>query len=1388
MKLAAEPTIVNHQSSSDRSIAGRPIHDTVSVHQQAGIAPVDGRYVLQGEIARGGMGIVVRAQDIQFQRPLALKIMRSSGDGALVQRFLEEARIAGQLQHPGIPPVHELGRLADGRLFFAMKLIAGRTLADMLRERPAPQADLPRMLKIFEQVAQTIAYAHAHGIVHRDLKPLNVMVGAFGEVQVLDWGLAKRLDQGSAIGGDAPTSGSVRPIHPGLAETVAPASGGDTDRELTTAGDVLGTPAYMPPEQARGETAAIDRRSDVFGLGAMLCEILTGTPPYQGERQSDVLERALRADLAPARARIEAAAADGELKSLCISCLEVDRQKRPSDASVVAEKVAGYLASVQQRLDEARAQEAAALVRAGEARRRLRLLAGLAAAVLLLVAGTAGARVWYIQDRAQQAAELATRGEYLSREVSTSLDAAQAGHNALHARLADARGAAELLSDLPAWQALVDSAAAAWKRADSVSAKDRHLLEPEVKQRLEALGESLKTDQQQLQLVQSLEEIRLATLATPSELGDLWLADPKYERVFRAAGYDFAAEEGGALADRIGRSPIRVALVSAIDFWCIAGGGNKALAIARKADPDKWRNSVRKFGPFGELDMLEKAAAEADTASQSPAMLAAVAYRIRSLGGDSRPLLERALVHHLRDFWLHFELAEASRDPVEQAAACRAALAVRPGVAYLVVAQGAALARQGKQAAAQACFSRARQLDLGGGDGLAHIAVALQERGVPDQALELAQAAVTEAPRSAVTHDALGWIHLSAARWDEAAAALERAIDLDPDFYPPYVSLGDTYVRQQRLEDALAAYQKAAALLQRSTRAFEGQGYVHLRKGQLEEAERAYRRAAELQPQSGTAHAGLALVHLQRGQLDLAQKEAQAAVLHTPNDAWAQLALGIVLRARRRFSDAELALQKATTLNPNDETAHWYLGQVLVETNRPMLAISSLQRAIDLNPANLLAQVDLGRALVAAGKLPEAEAALKAAIKRQPALAMAHQALGDLHKKRGETDEAAAAYRRAIEVGGNLPAADQAGFHRSLGELLRSQGELSQEAADALRMAVALDPRNVPTQISLSGTLASQRRFHEAEKHARLAVELNSKVLYAHFNLGRALCGQHRYDEGIASYRAALALGPNVPATHRLLGDALRAQKKLSEAEQSYRQAVEFAPRQGDYGWRLGVTLVELGRFDEAAAVFKEEADVNGENGPLLAVARHWQSTAERLAAAAAKLAAIERGEAQPESTQERLALAFVCLTRRQFAPAVRFYEEAFAANPKLQEEWRQQHHYYAALAAVQASTGAAGNSPAISTEEPTRLRNQALVWLRAGLTSIRAANPSQGPSISERLARWRLDPDFAAVRDEASLTSLPPAERQDWQMLWSDVVKELDRIGKAAETETTTP
>jgi serine/threonine protein kinase len=357
-------------STVDDTGACRPASST-EPHLSA--PPVDAPsvpgYRITAEIARGGMGRVYAGHDLTLDREVAIKTLLGGADA---DRFVTEAKITARLPHPGIPPVHALGTLADGTPYLAMKLIRGHTLAELLQKRSSPLDGLPRFVQIFEQIAQAVGFAHAHGVIHRDLKPLNVMVGALGEVQVMDWGLAKHLASGE----------HQRPEQ--LPE--------DENVTQTAAGTILGTPGYMAPEQARGEV--VDVRADVFSLGATLAVILTGQPAIVGASKREVIEKAARADLADVRKRLTNSGADGELIELALSCLSADVAQRPVDGRAVAALVAAYWVGVEARLKQAETERTEALVREAEQRKRRRTVQVAAGVIAVVLLAGLGVSLW----------------------------------------------------------------------------------------------------------------------------------------------------------------------------------------------------------------------------------------------------------------------------------------------------------------------------------------------------------------------------------------------------------------------------------------------------------------------------------------------------------------------------------------------------------------------------------------------------------------------------------------------------------------------------------------------------------------------------------------------------------------------------------------------------------------------------------------------------------------------------------------------------------------------------------------------------------------------------------------------------------------------------------
>ena len=341
-----------------------------------------GRYDDLGLLGTGGMGEVRQVLDKDLGRTMAMKILRADlmDRPKVVARFIEEAQCSAQLQHPGLVPVHEVGKLPDGRLYFTMAEIRGRTFREVIAEvhaaspgdRWATSAagwSFRGLIDAFSRVCEAVAYAHGRGVVHRDLKPDNIMVGDHGDVRVVDWGLAKVMGRPDL----AAEAGDLDPVV--------------TDRSLddslhTRIGAVAGTPAYMPPEQARGEVDRIDARSDVYALGAVLYEILSGRAPYVGTSGRALLDMVLAGPPEPPGEAAhpgemftfsfddeltQSSAVSGrplppELVEACMCAMAREREGRFTDAGALAAEIAAWLDGARRR------EQALEVVAAAEAK------------------------------------------------------------------------------------------------------------------------------------------------------------------------------------------------------------------------------------------------------------------------------------------------------------------------------------------------------------------------------------------------------------------------------------------------------------------------------------------------------------------------------------------------------------------------------------------------------------------------------------------------------------------------------------------------------------------------------------------------------------------------------------------------------------------------------------------------------------------------------------------------------------------------------------------------------------------------------------------------------------------------------------------------------------
>jgi serine/threonine-protein kinase len=959
-ELALDPTPDPASAHSRITLAETEPDDGLTL-APAAVVPLDGsaaRYQLIGEIARGGMGAVLRARDPGLGRDLALKMLldRHRQRPDLIDRFVEEAQICGQLQHPGVVPVYELGALGDRRPFFTMKLVKGRTLAALLNERESPGDELPRFLSIFEAVCQTVAYAHARGVIHRDLKPSNVMVGSFGEVQVMDWGLAKVLRRD----GERP-----RAEQPAPNETVVATQRSSGDSELSQAGSVLGTPAYMAPEQARGETDRVDRRADVFALGSILSEVLTGEPAFTGSSAREILAAAGRGDTAGTLARLAGCGADADLQALARDCLAADPSDRPADAGIVAARMTAYLAGVQQRLRAAELAHAAEAARAIEAefkaaaeRRARRLTAALAATILVAAALAGAGWRWTELKRIERARQATDRVNLALREATRLRGLSQ--------------GAA--MGDLGPW------AAAAAERAQDLLEPG---IEPGLRRQVEELAAGLARERKQAEaaaeadrrdrrLLAALVDIRSAEADDYSG----WGSDSSYAEAFRAAGYDVAGRPPAEVAAAIRARPpaVAVALAAAIDEWAAVrrsskkdrAGAMALTALARAADPKAWRCGLRDALDLPDrtarIAALRKLADAAPFESLGPISLDLLGRALRDAGDPaaSEAVLRRAQRRHPDDAWITYTLALALEALGRRAEAVRyfmAARALAPGLAHELAH---ALERLGEGEEAVAVFRELHRLRPDDGRHLVCLGFALKSQGQPDEATailrraeEALAAVIRLRPDDAPAHSNLGRALYFQGRVDEAIAEVRRAIRLDPENVMAHGVLGDAMLRQGKLDEAIAEREKVIRLSPHNSMDHYRLGRVLQIRGKVDEAIAAYREAIRLQPDYAYAHSNLGSMLLSQGKLDEAIAEHRTALRLDPDFPNIPNNLAWVLamfpgRPAGDYDEAAVLARRAIDLQPQNGGDYNTLALAEYRRGRWGEAIAAAERSIEL--------------------------------------------------------------------------------------------------------------------------------------------------------------------------------------------------------------------------------------------------------------------------------------------------------------------------------------------------------------------------------------------------------------------------------------------------------
>jgi tetratricopeptide (TPR) repeat protein len=681
----------------------RPYADAIACVPPTAALPQVPGYEVQAVLGCGGMGVVYKARQRALDRWCAVKMLLAGPFAGAQElgRFRRETAALAGLRHPNIVQVYDAGEV-EGRPYFTMEFIEGGSLAQKLSGTPQPARQAAALLAT---LAEAVQVAHQGGIVHRDLKPANILLAADGTPKIADFGLARHLE------GEA---------------------------GLTQSGATVGTPSYMAPEQARGQTQALAPAVDVYALGAVLYELLTGRPPFRAETAAETVLQVVYHEPAPP-SRLNAKV-PRDLETICLKCLHKDPQRRYATAAALAEDLQRF-----QRGEPIVARRAGVPERVGKWIRRHPTPSTMLAASLLLAVALVGGSLWLVVRQAHLRGVVAAD----LREVAALQE---------QARWAEARAVLERA------EARLDSGGPDDLRGQV--GRVRHDLDLEIE----------------------LDRIRLSRVTS----GNLALyktkADAAYTKAFGESGLASVDDPPAIVAARVQESTVRVALMAALDDWAVCATEKDRrdwlLAVAREADPDPhgWRDRIRNPASWEDRAVLDELAQTAPVSEQSVSLLLALGERLGAVGGDAPALLKRVQREYPADFWANLILGDAlvKTAPVEAGGYYRAALASRPGAAVGYTALGDALYAQQLRDEATAYYRRAVQIDPRYARGHTNLGNILKSAGQTDDAIACYRKALEVDPDYAWANYDLANTLREAGRRDEALEHYRRFHELDP--------------------------------------------------------------------------------------------------------------------------------------------------------------------------------------------------------------------------------------------------------------------------------------------------------------------------------------------------------------------------------------------------------------------------------------------------------------------------------------------------------------------------------------------------------------------------------------------------------------------------------
>ncbi len=1096
-------------------------------------------------LARGGMGEIFLATDRYLKRELVMKLMLPGAqrDPVRVHRFVEEAQVTGQLEHPNIVPVHDLGVTAEGHLYFTMKRIQGDALSKIIDEikagtpRYARQYSLVVRLQLFRSICNALAFAHNKGVIHRDLKPENIMIGEFGEVYVMDWGLAKVQQADGDVEGAA-------------ASRVTSARAGSSSEVVhTAAGQVFGTPKYMAPEQARGENDRIDHRSDIYSAGAILYELLALRPPIESGSVFEIMIKVGEGDFVAPGDEEDDPDVPVELQAIVLKAMANDRAERYQSIGELVLDIDAYLGG----RSVSAHQDSPVVVLVKWAKRNKAAAAAMAAGVLALVLGIVGMRAFSQAKVAQQAKGLLEQARS-DRKAGRLREAQVAGYQALGLAPEDQDLKVELSAigvaigvhqrEQDRLRAL--EAVRSRLKAEHDAAKAQAAPTPETRRRWYAYwNRALNTARDLARTTDGKDKIALATQC----------------EIARTLARQFREDENYAIAETMideaegaGLEPELIKL----ERFTLAEAKSKQLKLEQKVV----------------LEMLAELRTRVPVEARHQQILAEVLKRphphvvqvlipkVFSANAAERRLAVEAL-GQIGDAKTTSPVAIQVLPPAD-ATSKLAAPEVDPDVATLH-AEALREHRARWVAAPPDGGEAPKATDL---DALQAVTLALLASPLAYEAQEELQRLAWALGRM---RDGRAAEPLAIKRWAggydstfwRRTAGAQALVPLPADA-PAELPTPEAHARRALLR--LAAGQSGPAkddldraLAREPTEArwLHWRALAQLALGARDLAKADATKARDRNPSAGRYATTLARIHDASGQRDLALPLLERP---TTDVGGAFLLKGQLLQRAKSSALALVAFSSAIDADPRLSLAYLGRGQLQLDAGAPQPAALDLERAIGLEPEHARAHAELGRALLELGQLDGAFAELDRAIALDPDLWIAY------HYR-------ALCYQRAWD---NAPTATR--------DDRRDRGRMSNEVLASLNKALALAPDEVEPRVL-------RARMHYARNHWTLATEDYDRALEhapdfktLWFERARTLYRYGDLDRATVDLDKAVEFEPNRDEVRLLRARVRRGKYRFDEAIADLDALVAKDPKNTDARFERALVYHRRGQVDAQLA------------------------------------------------------------------------------------------------------------------------------------------------------------------------------------------------------------